>query len=55
VKLLPTLRYAYAEDYIRRTLAAAGLQTTSVSSAAVRHEKGAPVAGLVIVARSLPR
>jgi predicted TPR repeat methyltransferase len=50
VKLLPTLRYAYGEDYIRRTLTAAGLQTASLSSAAVRSEKGVPVAGLVVVA-----
>jgi predicted TPR repeat methyltransferase len=52
VKLLPTLRYAYAEDYIRRTLTAAGLQPASVSSAAVRREKGVPVAGLVVVAKA---
>jgi predicted TPR repeat methyltransferase len=53
VKLLPTLRYAYGEDYIRRTLTAAGLQTASLSSAAVRSEKGIPVAGLVVVANRL--
>jgi predicted TPR repeat methyltransferase len=55
VTLLPTLRYAYAEDYIQRTLTAAGLQAASVSSAAVRSEKGVPVAGLVAVARWLSR
>jgi len=50
VKLLPTLRYAYAQDYIARTLTAAGLQIGSVAAAAVRSEKGVPVNGLVVVA-----
>jgi predicted TPR repeat methyltransferase len=55
VKLLPTLRYAYAEDYIRRTLTAAGLEAASVSAAAVRSEKGVPVNGLVVAANRSTR
>ena len=52
MKLLPTLRYAHAEPYIRRALAAAGLVPMSISRAAVRSEKGAPVDSLVVVAQA---
>jgi predicted TPR repeat methyltransferase len=51
VKLLPTLRYAYGESYLRRVLAAAGFKVAHFAKAAVRSEKGAPVDSLVIVAR----
>jgi len=50
VLLLPTLRYAHGETYIRRTLAAAGLKIASVAKAAVRSEKGVPVDSLVVIA-----
>jgi predicted TPR repeat methyltransferase len=50
VQLLPTLRYAHGEPYIRRALTAAGLTPVSVSRAAVRSEKGVPVDGLIVVA-----
>jgi len=50
VLLLPTLRYAHGEHYVRGTLTSAGLKTASVSKAAVRSEKGAPVDSLVVVA-----
>ncbi len=50
VKLLPTLRYAHGEPYVRRVLADAGLSCASMSPAAVRSEKGVPVDGLVVVA-----
>jgi predicted TPR repeat methyltransferase len=49
-KLLPTLRYAHGEAYIRRVLANAGLVVRGLSAAAVRTEKGVPVDGLVVVA-----
>jgi len=49
-KLLPTLRYAHAEPYLRRTLKDAGLVVHSISQATVRSEKGAPVDGLIVVA-----
>ena len=51
VKLLPTLRYAHAEAYLRRTLEAAGLAVAHLAGAAVRSEKGVPVDGLVVVAQ----
>jgi predicted TPR repeat methyltransferase len=50
VQLLPTLRYAHGEPYIRRALTAAGLTFGSVSNGAVRSEKGVPVDSLVVVA-----
>jgi predicted TPR repeat methyltransferase len=50
VQLLPTLRYAHGEPYIRRTLTAAGLTPVSVAKAAVRSEKGVPVDSLIVVA-----
>jgi predicted TPR repeat methyltransferase len=49
-KLLPTLRYAYGEAYLRRTIADAGLTLLTLADAAVRTEKGEPVRGLVAVA-----
>jgi predicted TPR repeat methyltransferase len=50
VKLLPTLRYAHSEPYVRRVLTAAGLTAVSISKAAVRSEKGVPVDSLVVIA-----
>ncbi len=50
VKLLPTLRYAHGETYIRAALDDAGLVTVHLAKAAVRNEKGAPVDSLVVVA-----
>jgi predicted TPR repeat methyltransferase len=52
MKLLPTLRYAHAEPYIRHSLAAAALTILSVADVAVRSEKGVPVESLVVVARA---
>jgi predicted TPR repeat methyltransferase len=50
VQLLPTLRYAHGEPYIRRALTAAGLTPASVSRATVRSEKALPVDSLIVVA-----
>jgi predicted TPR repeat methyltransferase len=50
VLLLPTLRYAHAETYIRQALTAAGLTAATIAKAAVRSEKGVPVDSLVVVA-----
>ena len=55
MKLLPTLRYAHAEPYIRRSLTDAALAVASVAGAAVRSEKGAPVDSLVVVALASTR
>jgi predicted TPR repeat methyltransferase len=52
VTLLPTLRFAYGEPYLRDAMAVAGLKPLALEQAAIRTEKGAPVAGLVIVAIS---
>jgi predicted TPR repeat methyltransferase len=51
IMLLPTLRYAFADDYLRNALAGAALVPLSLTRASVRTEKGEPVAGLVVVAR----
>jgi predicted TPR repeat methyltransferase len=53
VKLLPTLRYAHGEGYIRAAFADAGLAAAHVAKAAVRNEKGVPVDSLVVVGRLL--
>jgi predicted TPR repeat methyltransferase len=50
IVLLPTLRFAHGEPYLRDVIAAAGLQLLGLEPAAIRTEKAAPVAGLVIVA-----
>lgn len=51
VILRDTLRYAHSPVHVREALSAAGLRLASLDPAAVRSEKGAPVAGLVGVAR----
>jgi predicted TPR repeat methyltransferase len=51
VKLLPTLRYAHGEAYVRGVLGDAGLTPVHLSKAAVRSEKGMSVDSLVVVAR----
>jgi predicted TPR repeat methyltransferase len=51
VKLLPTLRYAHSEGYVRGVLGAAGLVPAHLAKAAVRSEKGVPVDSLVVVAQ----
>jgi predicted TPR repeat methyltransferase len=50
IVLLPTLRFAHGEAYLRDVIAAAGLQLLTLEPATIRTEKAAPVAGLVIVA-----
>ena len=50
IALLPTLRLAHGEAYLRDVIAAAGLRLLTLEPAAIRTEKAAPVAGLVIVA-----
>jgi predicted TPR repeat methyltransferase len=52
VRLLPTLRFAYPEAYLREILVGAGLTLLRLVNAAVRTEKGVPVNGLVLVASS---
>src|SRR6202050_4539094 len=50
VKLLPTLRYAHGEAYVRTVLRDAGLTVAHLARTPVRTEKGVPVDSLVVVA-----
>ncbi len=47
----PHQRFAHSEDYVRRALAAAGIDTVSADPITVRHEEGAPIPGHLFVAR----
>jgi predicted TPR repeat methyltransferase len=49
-KLLPTLRFAHGESYVRAILGANGLAARHLAQTSVRSEKGVPVEGLVVVA-----
>jgi predicted TPR repeat methyltransferase len=51
VILRDTLRYAHGAAHVRGALSLGGLEPVSLESAAARTEKGAPVPGLVVVAR----
>jgi predicted TPR repeat methyltransferase len=53
VKLLPTLRFAHGEPYLRAVLLANGLTVRHLAKTSVRSEKGIPVEGLVVVVSSL--
>jgi predicted TPR repeat methyltransferase len=50
-KLLPTLRYAHGEAYLRSVLGDAGLAVAHLAKTPVRSEKGIPVDSLVVVAQ----
>ena len=51
IKLLPTLRYAHAEDYVRTVLRKAGLAVVRIDRKPIRSEKAVPVDSLVVVAQ----
>jgi predicted TPR repeat methyltransferase len=51
VKLLPTLRYAHAEHYLRDLLHVADFSVSHLAETSVRSEKGRPVDSLVVVAQ----
>jgi predicted TPR repeat methyltransferase len=51
VKLLPTLRYAHGETYVRGVLRDAALTVMRLEREAVRSEKGVPVDSLIVVAQ----
>jgi predicted TPR repeat methyltransferase len=51
VKLLPTLRYAHGETYIRSVLDKAGLKPVQIAKSSVRKEKGVPVDSLIVIAQ----
>ena len=50
VVLQPTLRYAHGQAHVRAAIADAGLALLRLSHASTRTEKGAVVAGLIVVA-----
>jgi predicted TPR repeat methyltransferase len=50
VALLPTLRFAHADGYLRDAIAGAGLKLLTLEKATIRTEKAQPVAGLLVVA-----
>jgi predicted TPR repeat methyltransferase len=52
VTLLPTLRFAHAEAYLRDALHSAGLSVLSLAAVTVRSEKGIPVDSLVVIAQT---
>ena len=52
VILRDTLRYAHGRVYVERALAAAGFEALELAAISTRTEKGAPVPGLVVVARA---
>jgi len=51
IKLLPTLRYGHAEDYVREVLRKAGLAVARIDRKPIRSEKAVPVDSLVVVAQ----
>ena len=54
VRLQGTLRYAHGATHAHDAAAAAGLELRQLTAASTRNEKGAPVAGLLVVASAPP-
>jgi predicted TPR repeat methyltransferase len=50
VALLPTLRFAHGEPYLRDVISDAGLQFITLEKATIRTEKNLPVDGLLAIA-----
>ncbi len=58
VRLRPSLRYAHSEAATRAVALAAGFEIVALETAALRRDRGAPVAGLLVLLRKpalLPR
>jgi predicted TPR repeat methyltransferase len=51
LELLPSLRYAHSQRYVRRLAAQCGLEVDDLRAAPIRHEQGKPVAGLYVTLR----
>ena len=47
----PHQRFAHAEKYVRKTLAAAGFEVVEMGDITVRLENGEPIAGHLVAAR----
>jgi len=54
VRLQETLRYAHGAAHVRSAIAAAGLELKQLAEVSTRHEKGAPVPGLLVIASTPP-
>ena len=52
--LRDSLRYAHGEPYVRHALTEAGLTVVGLERATLRHDRGAPIRGLVVVAAPAP-
>jgi predicted TPR repeat methyltransferase len=50
VQLLPSLRYAHSEAYVRRLADEAGFARVRISEAPIRYEQTAPIVGLYVYA-----
>jgi predicted TPR repeat methyltransferase len=50
-RLNPHGRYSHGEDYLRRSMSAAGLDVLSMTRAVLRMESGCQVIGLLVSAR----
>lgn len=51
VQLLPSLRYAHSEAYVRCLALASGLEVDTVIAAALREDQGQALAGLYVILR----
>lgn len=49
--LRDSLRYAHGESYIRRTIVEADLEVVELTRGTLRFDRGAPIRGLIVVAR----
>jgi predicted TPR repeat methyltransferase len=52
LQLLPSLRYAHSERYIRRLAEAGGFRVDEISHAPIRYDQAQPVEGLYVYLRS---
>ena len=48
--LRPSRRYAHSQAYLRRVVAAAGMEVASMQTAVIRMDRGEPIEGLIVVA-----
>ncbi|WP_192804925.1 tetratricopeptide repeat protein [Noviherbaspirillum aerium] len=48
LQLLPSLRYAHSEQYVRRLAQASGFRVDDIARAPIRHDQGRPVEGLYV-------
>jgi predicted TPR repeat methyltransferase len=48
VELLPSLRYAHSEAYIRRLADEAGFTSVNMFEAPIRHDQATPIMGLYV-------